>query len=521
MKKLFLLSILLFVFIACCFADCTVSDPAKTDCGYMGINQAQCEAKSCCWVAAASSSVPWCFNPAGTTDICNSLNFTASGSGFSDAEFATMKSYFYANINIQGKGGVVASPDLSTPGGSYYYAWERDAALSMKNFMFINDFSLSDIQTNMNAYVGWVVRMQSEADPNNIDVKIEPKFNLPNGDPYTGGWCRPQTDAPGLRAITLSFYADALIAAGQTDFVKQNLWTGSSSLNGGAIKVDLEWVVSNWKQEGCDLWEEVRSTDFFWGKLNFRKSLLRGAKLAETFGDSASAARYRQTASDIQAALAMHWTGSFIKESENRQMDGSVVSAFNDGFADDSYFMPTDAQVAQTVTTLNTLFCHQFYINQVDISNNIPGVLYGRYQGDSYAGGNPWVLLSADLAKLFYRGSASITQARTTGTQVVKDADYSAWIKAMNLPADFFNTEFLSANKDLNLASAMMNAGDSVMQRIHHHVQPEGCHLAEQIDRSTGVQKSAKDLTWSYATVLSALKTREQAAAGLQKYSIA
>lgn len=504
------------------WADCTVDDPSKVDCGYVGVTQSLCEGKGCCWVPGAQgSSTPWCFYPAGHTDVCSSLSFTATSPGFTDADFATMSNYFYANLNIQGKGGVVASPDTNTPGGSYYYAWARDAALSMKSFMFINDFTYSKIQTNMDAYVQWVLRVQGESDPNNIDVRIEPKFNLPNGDPYTGGWCRPQTDGPGLRATTLSLYADVLIAAGRTDLVKQYLWTGSSSYNGGAVKHDLDWVVANWQQNGCDLWEEVQSSDFFWGRLNFRRGLLKGAALAEKMGDSATAATYRATAANIQNALSSHWTGTFVKESDNRQMDGAVVSAFNEAFNDDDYFKPTDAQVAQTVTTLNSLFCHQFQINQVDTTNGIPGVMYGRYQGDSYAGGNPWILLTADLAKLFYRGSLSILEARAAGKTVVADADYAAWIAALNLPAGSLNTEFLGTNKDLNLANAMLAAGDAVMSRIYYHVKGDGFHLAEQIDRSTGVQKSAKDLSWSYACTLVALKYRAQVAAKLTGYATA
>lgn len=37
---------------------------------------------------------------------------------------------FSKNINIQGTGMVVAAPDTQTPGGSYYYHWARDGALS-------------------------------------------------------------------------------------------------------------------------------------------------------------------------------------------------------------------------------------------------------------------------------------------------------------------------------------------------------------------------------------------------------
>ena len=30
--------------------------------------------------------------------------------------------------------------------------------------------------------------------------------------------------------------------------------------------VGVQWVVANWEQNGCDLWEEIQSTDFFWNR---------------------------------------------------------------------------------------------------------------------------------------------------------------------------------------------------------------------------------------------------------------
>lgn len=98
---------------------------------------------------------------------------------------------------------------------------------------------------------------------------------LPNGEVFTGGWCRPQTDGPGLRGTTLVLHAQKLvrtsssyfsnyfkIQSGNIAFVKQYLWTGSSSYNGGAIKYDLDWVAANWQQSGCDLWEEIQYASF-------------------------------------------------------------------------------------------------------------------------------------------------------------------------------------------------------------------------------------------------------------------
>jgi glucoamylase len=44
--------------------------------------------------------------------------------------------------------------------------------------------------------------------------------------------------------------------------------TGNDNIyGGGAIKRDLDWVVTGWNTNTCDLWEEVQSTDFFWNRM--------------------------------------------------------------------------------------------------------------------------------------------------------------------------------------------------------------------------------------------------------------
>lgn len=86
----------------------------------------------------------------------------------------------------------------------------------------------------------------------------EPKFEIPSGDPYTGGWCRPQTDGPALRAMALSKWGNILLQNGQSDTAKSTVWP--------LIKFDMEWVLANWDQNGCDLWEEVRSDNFYFNR---------------------------------------------------------------------------------------------------------------------------------------------------------------------------------------------------------------------------------------------------------------
>lgn len=122
---------------------------------------------------------------------------------FSASEVTTMRNYFLKNINIDGKGGIVAAPDYDTPGGSYYYHWMRDGALTMRCLQETNPGSFSDIESIVKSYTQWVLHNQNEADPNGQDVRTEPKFMLPDGEVFSGAWCRPQNDGPGLRSATI------------------------------------------------------------------------------------------------------------------------------------------------------------------------------------------------------------------------------------------------------------------------------------------------------------------------------
>ncbi len=84
-----------------------------------------------------------------------------------------------------------------------------------------------------------------------------------------------------LRATSLIMAAQSLIANGELSYVQQNLWTGSSSVkNGGAIKFDLDYVVTGYATNTCDLWEEIRDPDFFWNRITMKKAMIVGAAFA-------------------------------------------------------------------------------------------------------------------------------------------------------------------------------------------------------------------------------------------------
>jgi hypothetical protein len=79
----------------------------------------------------------------------------------------------------------------------------RDAGLSIKAWLDVNDNDYGTVATEVGAYAGWVETVQHKVDPNGIDVRVEPKFTIPDAEPYTGGWCRPQTDGPGESSLVL------------------------------------------------------------------------------------------------------------------------------------------------------------------------------------------------------------------------------------------------------------------------------------------------------------------------------
>ena len=51
--------------------ECDIKDTLKRDCGWSGINQATCEQEGCCWRESSAANVPWCYFPEGgeKTDV--------------------------------------------------------------------------------------------------------------------------------------------------------------------------------------------------------------------------------------------------------------------------------------------------------------------------------------------------------------------------------------------------------------------------------------------------------------------
>jgi glucoamylase len=127
--------------------------------------------------------------------------------------------------------------------------------------------------------------------------------------------------------------------------------------------------------------------------------------------------------------------------------------------------------------------------------------MLGRYPGDTYDGdlhdpavvGHPWALCTANFAQLYYGLSNTITQTQT--------------VPFDNLSADFFGQVGIAANTPANQAVSLLQAAaDQMLQALVFH--SDHLELSEQFDRSSGYEKSVRDLTWSYAAFLAAVRAK-------------
>merc|ERR1711997_1130841 len=157
-------------------------------------------------------------------------------------------------------------------------------------------------------------------------------------------------------------------------------------------------------------------------------SLNAAADFADSVGQSGN--DWRLLASEIAEETRPHFDGEYIYEAHGREKDGAVIHAIIT--FGEFLHNPSSSEAAKTVATYNRAFCQEYPINRQLNGQGVPGVLIGRYPGDSYAGGNPWQLLTAGLAETFYLGaqttfkSIEMNQGLDYNIDIKKNQD---WIK--------------------------------------------------------------------------------------------
>jgi glucoamylase len=158
-------------------------------------------------------------------------------------------------------------------------------------------------------------------------------------------------------------------------------------------------------------------------------------------------------------------------------MDTSVILGVLHGHTDDGFLSYSDPRVLQTASRMEERFKGLYPINGNSSLDLGPAI--GRYPEDIYGGahfdgGNPWILLTAAFGQFYYR----------------------------------VGQETLTRTGNLEKVNSYLRHGDAYLNRVRYHASNEG-KLDEQMDRYTGMLTSARDLTWSYAETLEALRAHD------------
>ncbi|KAI8142072.1 glucoamylase [Fennellomyces sp. T-0311] len=399
-----------------------------------------------------------------------------------------------ANINPEGSvtGFIAASPSKSEP--DYFYAWTRDSALVIRSVLHMYSTSPSDDTAGLlQDYVTFQLNAMEQDTV--CQCLGEPKFNA-DGSSYTGAWGRPQNDGPAERASAFVLIANAL--SDNSSYVEDTLTP--------AIKKDLDYVVEVWEQACFDLWEEVNGVHFY-TLMVMRKALKDGAAF---LGNSSDA--YTSTADEIETKLESFFSADkgYIEVTQELSggadyktsgLDTSTLIAANLASLGDGIFTPGSDKILATSLAIKKSFADIYAINS-DAGDGISYAI-GRYPEDKYDGignseGNPWFLCTLAFAEVYYR---AIAEWKSTGSVQVTDVS-----------AEFFQqfdsgaaagTVYEADSDEFNaVVEALSAEADSYFARVQKHATDN--RMSEQIDKDSGEQVGAKDLTWSYAAFITA-----------------
>ena len=381
-------------------------------------------------------------------------------------------------------GCVLASPSWENTATNvsqdYVYTWTRDAAIAAVE---LAAGPLPTAQPLID-YVQFAQTCQNSA--SSIGHFDRASF-LINGTPRS--WT-DQTDGPALQTLALlQLYA-------QLD--AQTQATAST-----VIAANLTFLQNAYQGQTYNLWEEEYGASFFARSVQLQ---CLQAITANTAGIVVPA--WLSTAIPwLQNALASHWNGQYYQSmlpvpSDYRapydpNIDIVMAAVYGAIPVTDTKLLATAAQLRSQWADPGSTYVYP--VNGADQQRGI-GPLLGRYPGDVYdgdtdtqAGDHPWAVSTANFAELYYR----LAQKIIFGGTVPLDS----------LSAGFFTQVGVNADTTpAAAAAALQAAGDQMLQAVIFH--SDNLELSEQFDATTGYEKSVSNLSWSYASFLSAVRAR-------------
>ncbi len=437
-----------------------------------------------------------------TVMLFYSVAFTSTLNQWVDTEYRTALQKMYMNISPadSARGVVIASPSRQDP--DYYFHWVRDSALVVDSLITIQTSSPleNELLLTVDDFISLSRKIQLQWSLTGLG---EPRFNT-DGTPFSGPWARPQNDGPALRALTLLHILDQSVDEPRAQKISEILET------------DLSFIIHHHTESSFDLWEETRG-DHFYTSLNQMAALKKAIRHFDP--------RWNFTIFDCEAArvaieLALHkyWkTGenyfavsrNRIEGGDNKKTDldsATILAVLHSNLDDEEFFSVRDSRILATAEKIENIFLKIYPINQENSDELAPAI--GRYEDDVYFGGNPWYLNTLAYAELHYRLAVSL---RKNPNWLVNELSLSFLQKAWGSGSEVLRSGMNLKNEPMitrALIAALKNRGDRFVARVKLHTPADGS-LSEQFSQHNGYAVSARDLTWSYASFLTAVHYRD------------
>jgi glucoamylase len=382
-------------------------------------------------------------------------------------------------------GCIIAAPSapVNTAGinQDYVYNWTRDAAIAAM------EFAAAQIPVAPNTgvqplidYVNFAQICQNNATPSLALAS----YTIRGASRV---WSE-QTDGPALQTLAILMAWDQLDAPTQA--------TATTVINN-----NVNYLIGAYPNQTVNLWEEHSGWSFFARSVQLR---CFQAIQANTVGIPVPAGTGAAITA-LQTKLQQHWNGTYyasiLPQPAGYDPNIDIVLACLYGAipCTDTKLLATAAQLRSQWEDPNSPIYYP--INVTDKNSQGIGPLLGRYPGDVYdgdtsdpsAGDHPWALSTCIFAELYYTLANQVQQTQT-------------------VPLDQLSTPFFSqigvtaASPVASVVSALQAAGDAMLSAVIYH--SDDLELSEQFDGVTGYEKSVKNLTWSYAAFLSAVRAR-------------
>ena len=300
-----------------------------------------------------------------------------------------------------------------------------------------------------------------------------------------------QTDGPALQTLAI------LALFSQLDAPTQ-------AVANALIAANLNFLENAYQGKTVNLWEEEYGYSFFARAVQLRcfQEITANTLGIPVPGWLATAIPW------LQNALQDHWNanGGYYQSLIPAPGDKAPYDPNSDIVMAAVYgaVAVTDTKLLATAALLRNQWSlasstDYYPINGADQQRGI-GPMMGRYPGDVYDGDNdqsgidhPWAICTCNFAELYYRLANEITAANA----IPLDAN----------SAEFFNQVAVTASSTPTAAATELRAaGDQMLQAIIFH--SDHLELSEQFDATTGYEKSVSNLSWSYASFLSAVRAR-------------